>query len=224
MELVAGTSHFGLRPSDAEGLQELCAGLAGQVFQITTQNRGALVIGQIGNRQPRGDEAKAPVEAGQLAQQRLEGGLAQTPFLRTGRVLHRLQAVKHEQLLLKTTAPAREVKPFGEILKLCPRNCFVRSNDHRRFRPQLPARAAPSRGARAVSPRTSIILAELTRQRRLERCRGRLKRQQRRRAWARWAGWLPALGHRPFERKPLFDLIASRRPHRIQQYLGSCQH
>jgi hypothetical protein len=48
--------------------------------------------------------------------------------------------------------------------------------------------------------------------------------QQRRRAWARWAGWLPALGHRPFERKPLFDLIASRRPHRIQQYLGSCQH
>jgi hypothetical protein len=60
--------------------------------------------------------------------------------------------------------------------------------------PKPPQAAVPVR-----SPRTSIILAELTRQRRLERCRRRLKRQQRRRAWARWAGWLPALGHRPFE-------------------------
>jgi len=49
------------------------------------------------------------------------------------------------------------------------------------------------------SPRTSIILAELARQRRLERRQRRLKRQQRRRAWAQWVGWLATLGRWPFE-------------------------
>jgi hypothetical protein len=54
--------------------------------------------------------------------------------------------------------------------------------------PLLPQAAVPLR-----SPRTSIILAELARQRCLER------RQRRRRAWARWTGWLAALGRWPFE-------------------------
>ena len=48
------------------------------------------------------------------------------------------------------------------------------------------------------SPRTSMILAELTRQRRYERRERRLKRQQRRRAWARVRTWLAALGQEPF--------------------------
>jgi hypothetical protein len=60
--------------------------------------------------------------------------------------------------------------------------------------PVLPEAAVPIR-----SPRTSIILAELARQRRLERRQRRFKRQARRRAWARWSGWLATLGHWPFE-------------------------
>jgi hypothetical protein len=54
--------------------------------------------------------------------------------------------------------------------------------------------AAPVR-----SPRTSIVLAELARQRRLERRARRLKRQRRRQAWARVTAWLYALGRWPFE-------------------------
>ena len=47
--------------------------------------------------------------------------------------------------------------------------------------PVLPEAAVPIR-----SPRTSLILAELARQRRLERRQRRDKRQARRRVWARW--------------------------------------
>ena len=60
--------------------------------------------------------------------------------------------------------------------------------------PVLPEAVVPIR-----SPRTSIILAELARQRRLERRQRRVKRRARRRVWARWSGWLGALGHWPFE-------------------------
>ena len=52
--------------------------------------------------------------------------------------------------------------------------------------------AAPVR-----SPRTSIVLAGLARQRRLERRRRRFKRQRRRQAWARVAAWLCASGRSP---------------------------
>ena len=49
------------------------------------------------------------------------------------------------------------------------------------------------------SPRTSIVLAELARQRRLERSERRLKRQRRRQAWARVTAWLDALSRWPLE-------------------------
>jgi hypothetical protein len=49
------------------------------------------------------------------------------------------------------------------------------------------------------SPRTSLVLAELARQRRFERRQRRCKRQQRCRAWARWTGWLAAFGRWPSE-------------------------
>ena len=49
------------------------------------------------------------------------------------------------------------------------------------------------------SPRTSIILAELSRQRRYERRQRRIRRQRRRRAWTRWMGWLAALARWPLE-------------------------
>jgi hypothetical protein len=60
--------------------------------------------------------------------------------------------------------------------------------------PGLPQATVPVR-----SPRTSLILAELARQRRLERYQRRCKRQRRRRAWARWMGWLAASGRWPVE-------------------------
>ena len=56
----------------------------------------------------------------------------------------------------------------------------------------LPA-AVPMR-----SPRTSIVLAELARQRRYERRERRLRRLRRRRAWARRVAWLAAFGRKPF--------------------------
>ena len=49
------------------------------------------------------------------------------------------------------------------------------------------------------SPRTSIILAELARQRRLERRQRRLKRQRRRRVWDQLQAWLARLGRWPGE-------------------------
>ena len=63
--------------------------------------------------------------------------------------------------------------------------------------PSLPSLASTAVPVR--SPRTSIILAELARQRRLERCKRRLKRQRRRQAWARLTAWLTGLGRGPFE-------------------------
>ena len=63
--------------------------------------------------------------------------------------------------------------------------------------PSLSLRFEPAAPAR--SPRTSIVLAALARQRRLERYQRRLKRQRRRQAWARLTAWLYALGRWPFE-------------------------
>jgi hypothetical protein len=56
--------------------------------------------------------------------------------------------------------------------------------------PLSPSPAAP---VAVRSPRTSILLAELARQRRWERRQRHLKRRQRRRAWAEVAAWLGAL-------------------------------
>jgi hypothetical protein len=83
-------------------------------------------------------------------------------------------------------------------LKLCPPDGFVKANmitaaSTPSSRSPLPQIVAPMR-----SPRTSIILAELTRQRRFERCERRRKRQQRRRAWARLVGWMATVSRWPF--------------------------
>jgi hypothetical protein len=67
----------------------------------------------------------------------------------------------------------------------------------------LSAPSSPEAGSQAAvpvrSPRTSIILAELARQRRYERRQRRLKRLQRRRAWGRRMAWLAAFGRKPFD-------------------------
>jgi hypothetical protein len=65
--------------------------------------------------------------------------------------------------------------------------------------PSPPLSLSPAAPVPVRSPRTSILLAELARQRRLERSKRRLKRRQRRQAWARWMGWLAAFGCWPAE-------------------------
>jgi hypothetical protein len=63
--------------------------------------------------------------------------------------------------------------------------------------PESP-KAGSQAGAPVRSPRTSIILAELARQRRYERRLRRLKRL-RRRAWGRRLAWLIAFGRKPLD-------------------------
>ena len=48
-ELVAGTSQLRLIPFNAQGSEQLRTGVAGQLLQVTTWGRRALVICNIGN-------------------------------------------------------------------------------------------------------------------------------------------------------------------------------
>src|SRR6266446_7415366 len=95
-ELVAGISQLLLIPLNAERSEQFCTGIAGQLFQVTAEGRGALVICNISNRRPRGNHAKPRIEGSEFAQKRLEGRLAQPSFLRTWRVLERLQAIQNQ--------------------------------------------------------------------------------------------------------------------------------
>lgn len=63
------------------------------------------------------------------------------------------------------------------------------------FTPGSP-RAGSQAGTPVRSPRTSIVLAELARQRRYERRLRRLKRLRRRHAWGRRLAWLIAFGRK----------------------------
>ena len=54
------------------------------------------MIGHVSDGESRRDYAKAFIERGQLAQERLERRLTHPPFLGTGRVLQRLQAVQDQ--------------------------------------------------------------------------------------------------------------------------------
>jgi hypothetical protein len=74
-ELVAGTSQLRLVPLNAQCSEQLRTGIAGQLFQLTTQGRGALVSCNISDRHPRGNHAKPRIESSKLAQKRLEGRL-----------------------------------------------------------------------------------------------------------------------------------------------------
>ena len=70
-KLVAGAAQLGFGPFDAQALQQLCAGLRGKVLELKAPERTALVLGQVGHPQARGDDAQALVKGGQLAQKRL---------------------------------------------------------------------------------------------------------------------------------------------------------
>ena len=90
------------------------------------------------------------------------------------------------------------MRPATKILKLGLRNGFVSRVTSIASAAHTPS-SSPQAAVPMRSPRTSIVLAELARQRRLERCKRRLKRQRRRQAWARLRAGLAALGQWPFE-------------------------
>jgi hypothetical protein len=66
------------------------------VLQFTAGGGTALVIGKVRDRQTSGDHAKPRIEGSKFAQKRLEGRLPYPSFLRTRRILKRLQAVKDQ--------------------------------------------------------------------------------------------------------------------------------
>jgi len=76
MELVTGASQLRLMSIDAQRSEELRTGIAGKLVQVTTKGRGALVICNISDWRPRGNNTKALIEGGKLAQKRLEGRVA----------------------------------------------------------------------------------------------------------------------------------------------------
>ena len=49
------------------------------------------------NGQPRSNYTKPRIEGGKLAQERLERRITEPPFLWTGRILERLQAIQNQQ-------------------------------------------------------------------------------------------------------------------------------
>src|SRR6516165_6666735 len=96
-ELVAGASQLRFRASNAERSKELRTGIAGQLFQVTTPGRGALVICNISHWRPRGNHAKPRIKSCEFAQERLEGRLSQPSLLSPRRILERFQAVQNQQ-------------------------------------------------------------------------------------------------------------------------------
>jgi hypothetical protein len=95
-ELVTGTSQLRFMRFDAQGSEQLRTGVAGQLFQVTAQNRGALVIRNISDWHPCGDHAKPCIEGSEFAQESLEGKRSDPSFLWTRRVLERLQTIQNQ--------------------------------------------------------------------------------------------------------------------------------
>jgi hypothetical protein len=95
-ELLADRPQLGFGPFHTKARQQLRPGFPGKLLEATTPGRAALVVGEVGRRQPRGDDSKPLVEGGQFAQERLERRLAQPSLLRTRRILERLQAIQNQ--------------------------------------------------------------------------------------------------------------------------------
>src|SRR6516162_6833705 len=67
------------------------------MFQVTTKGGGALVICNISDRQPRGNDAKPRIEGSEFTQECLQGRLTDPSFLWSRRILERLQAIQNKQ-------------------------------------------------------------------------------------------------------------------------------
>src|SRR5215469_9850654 len=96
-ELVARASQLRFFSFYSLRSEQLRTGIAGQLVQLATQGRGALVICNIRNRRPRGNHAKPQIEGSEFTQERLEGRLSQPSFLWTRRILERLQPIQNKQ-------------------------------------------------------------------------------------------------------------------------------
>src|ERR1700686_887598 len=96
-ELIAGTAQLRLASFNTQRLEQLCTSIAGELVQVATQGRGALVICNVSDRQARGNHAKPFIEGSEFAQERLEGRFTQPSFLWSRRILERLQAIQNKQ-------------------------------------------------------------------------------------------------------------------------------
>jgi hypothetical protein len=66
-ELVTGPSQLRLISLYAECSKQFGTGNAGELFQVATQSRTLLVIRDIGDRRPCGDDAEPLIEGSQFA-------------------------------------------------------------------------------------------------------------------------------------------------------------
>src|ERR1700756_1563380 len=97
IELLTSASQLRLMPFNTQRLEQLRTGGTGELLKVQTQSRGTFVIGKISNRQACRNYTESFIERRQLPQKSLERRFAYSSFLRTGRVLERLQAIENQQ-------------------------------------------------------------------------------------------------------------------------------
>src|SRR5262245_61025610 len=95
-ELVASISQLRLISLYAQRSKQPRTSIVSQVFQLTTQDRGAFVMCNISDWHPRRNHTKAAIESSKLAQKRLKSSIAYPSFLWTRRILERLQAIQNQ--------------------------------------------------------------------------------------------------------------------------------
>jgi len=66
-ELFAGAPQFLFVSFNAHRSEQLCPGLAGELFELTALGRGALEIGNIGDRYSCGNHTKPPIKGSEFS-------------------------------------------------------------------------------------------------------------------------------------------------------------
>jgi hypothetical protein len=66
-ELLAGAPQFLFVSFNAQRSEQLCPGLAGELFELTARGRGALEIGNIGDLYSCGNDTKPPIEGSKFS-------------------------------------------------------------------------------------------------------------------------------------------------------------
>src|ERR1700739_1118984 len=96
LEFLAGTAHLRRGAYHAQASQQLRPGLAGKVFQVTTEGRGAFMICDISNGETGGNHTKDRIKCREFPKERLQERLTHPSLLRTRRILERLQAIQNQ--------------------------------------------------------------------------------------------------------------------------------
>src|ERR1700741_3860676 len=96
LEFLAGTAHLRRGAYHAQASQQLRPGLAGKVFQVTTEGRGAFMICDISNGETRGNHTKARIKGREVAEEHRQGRVAHPSLLRTRRILERLETIQNQ--------------------------------------------------------------------------------------------------------------------------------